>query len=245
VKPLLSALGLALLLAAPLVAETPPPGQFESLGIPVRVGGLMGCVVGSNGRGGEALYFNFNQTSGRLFLVQVDPDTGEARQFHAPQGPGAWALIAGPEEKIYLGTWDGGLILRFDPKQPDRGIEVIGKPSSTEEHLWQFDLGQDGKLYACTYPQAKLVSFDPKTGAMADLGRMHPTEMYARSLAVGRTARCMWASAPRKATWSCSIPRRRNIAASFRQGCAARQGGRRSASRGEATGTSMRSSGRT
>jgi hypothetical protein len=116
VKPRLAALGLALLLAAPLVAETPSPDRFESLGIPVRV---------------------------------------------------------------------GGLILRFDPNQPDRGIEVIGKPSSTEEYLWQFDLGKDGKLYACTYPQAKLVSFDPKTGAMADLGRMHPTEMYARSLAVG------------------------------------------------------------
>jgi outer membrane protein assembly factor BamB len=51
--------------------------------------------------------------------------------------------------------------------------------------LWQFDIGKDGKLYACTYPNAKLVSFDPKTSAMEDLGRMHPTEMYARSLAVG------------------------------------------------------------
>jgi outer membrane protein assembly factor BamB len=77
------------------------------------------------------------------------------------------------------------LILRFDPKQPDKGIEVLGKPSPTEEYLWQYDTGKDGKLYACTYPQAKLVSFDPKTGAMADLGRMHPTEMYSRSLAVG------------------------------------------------------------
>src|SRR4029077_15803220 len=37
----------------------------------------------------------------------------------------------------------------------------------------------------CTYPNAKLVRFDTKTGAMEDLGRMHPTEMYARSLAVG------------------------------------------------------------
>src|SRR5439155_1135737 len=58
-------------------------GRFESLGTPVRVGGLMGCIVGPNGRGGEALYFNFNQLSGTLFLVQVDPDTGEARQFNA------------------------------------------------------------------------------------------------------------------------------------------------------------------
>ena len=168
-----------------LAGEPAAVGKFELLGIPVRKGGLMGCIVGPNGRGGEALYFNFNQISGRLFLVQVDPDTGAARQFNAPQGPGAWALIAGPDGKIYLGTWDGALILRFDPKQPENGIEVVGKPSATEDYLWQYDTGKDGKVYACTYPQAKLVSYDPKSGAMEDLGRMHPTEMYSRSLAVG------------------------------------------------------------
>ena len=167
------------------MAAQPESGRFESLGIPVRVGGLMGCVVGPNGHGGEALYFNFNQAGAPLFLVQVDPDTGEAHQFNSPQGPGAWALIAGPDEKIYLGTWDGGLILRFDPRQPEKGIVVIGKPSASEEYLWQYDLAKDGKLYACTYPQAKLVSFDPSTGKMDDLGRMHPTEMYARSVAAG------------------------------------------------------------
>src|ERR1035437_4254427 len=170
-------------------AAQPETGRFESLGIPVRVGGLMGCIVGPNGRGGEALYFNFNQAGAPLFLVQVDPDTGEAHQFNAPQGPGAWAFIVGPDEKIYLGTWDGALILRFDPRQPHKGIEVVGKPSPTEEYLWQFDVGKDDKLYACTYPNAKLVSFDPATGKMEDLGRMHPTEMYARSVAVGPTGK--------------------------------------------------------
>ena len=179
-------------------AEQSEPGKFESLGIPVRKGGLMGCIVAPNGRGGEALYFNFNQISGKLFLVQVDPDTGEARQFNAPQGPGAWALIAGPDERIYLGTWDGALILRFDPKQPDKGIEVVGKPSPTEEYLWQYDTGKDGKLYACTYPQAKLVSFDPKTGAMEDLGRLHPTEMYSRTLAVGPSGKVFVGIGPEK-----------------------------------------------
>ena len=149
----------------------------------------MGCVVGPNGRGGEALFFNFNQLSGKLFLVQVDPDTGEARQFNAPEGPGAWALVAGPDQRIYLGTWDGALILRFDPSQPDRGIEVLGKPSKTEDYLWQYDVGKDGWVYGCTYPQAKLVRFNPSSGVMEDLGRMHPTEMYARSLAVGPTGK--------------------------------------------------------
>jgi streptogramin lyase len=160
-------------------------GEFENLGVPVKVGGLMGCIVGPNGRGGEALYFNFNQTGGTLFLVQVDPDSGESRQFNAPQGPGAWALLAGPDNRIYLGTWDGGLVLRFDPKEPDKGLVVLGQPAASESYLWQFDTGKDGRIYACTYPGAKLVSLDPVTGKMEDLGRMHPTEMYSRSLAVG------------------------------------------------------------
>jgi streptogramin lyase len=175
----------SILLTCATLLGRPGAAGFESLGVPVRMGGLMGCIVGPNGKGGDALYFNFNQINGLLFLVQVDPDTGEAHQFDAPQGPGAWAMIAAPDDKIYLGTWDGALILRFDPKQPDKGLEVVGKPSATEDYLWQFDLGKQGELYACTYPNAKLVRFDPKSGKMEDLGRMHPTEMYARSLAVG------------------------------------------------------------
>ncbi|MCC7375625.1 MAG: PQQ-like beta-propeller repeat protein [Verrucomicrobiales bacterium] len=167
----------------------PESGQFESLGIPVRAGGLMGCLVGPNGRGGEALYFNFNQLSGKLFLVQVDPDTGEARQYDAPEGPGAWAFLSGPDDRIYLGTWDGALILRFDPRQSERGIQVLGRPSKTEDYLWQYALGRDGWIYACTYPQAKLVRFDPRTDRMEDLGRLHPTEMYSRTLAAGKNGK--------------------------------------------------------
>jgi streptogramin lyase len=170
------------LLALPLnAADT----RFESLGIPVRVGGLMGCIAGPDGHGGEALYFNMNQTGGTLFLVQVNPDTGEARQFNAPVGAGAWAFIVGPDQKIYLGTWESGWLLRFDPKQPEKGIVNLGKPAASETYLWQFAIGKDGKLYSCTYPNAKLVSYDPSTGKHEDLGRMHPTEMYARSVAAG------------------------------------------------------------
>jgi hypothetical protein len=48
-----------------------------------------------------------------------------------------------------------------------------------------FAVGKDQKLYGCTYPRAKLVSYDPATNRMEDLGRMSETEMYARTVAAG------------------------------------------------------------
>ncbi len=170
-----------------LTATVPTGAEFEDLGIPVTKAGLMGYIVGPDEHGETTkLYFNFNQDGAPLFLVQVDPQTGEARQFNAPKGPGAWAFIVGPDKKIYLGTWGGGLILRFDPARLDEGIQVVGRPSETETYIWMYTIGKDGKLYGCTYPNAKLISYEPRTGKMADLGRMDPTEQYARFVATGK-----------------------------------------------------------
>jgi len=73
----------------------------------------------------------------------------------------------------------------FDPKHPEEAIQVVGRPSETETYLWMFTIGHDGKLYGCTYGHAKLVSYDPQTGAMADLGRMDETQKYTRSICTG------------------------------------------------------------
>lgn len=187
-SPLHSAL-LGVLLAFPCLAAE-PEGRFESLGIPVTKAMLMATAVGPDPSGQkDLLYFDFAQTGATLFLVVVDPDTGAARQYKSPVGPGAWALIRGPDNTMYLGTWESGYILRFDPRLADQGIEVIGKPSSTETYIWQYALGQDGKLYGCTYGQAKLISYDPKTGQMQDLGRMDDSQMYTRSIACGPTGK--------------------------------------------------------
>jgi streptogramin lyase len=165
-------------------------GTFEDLGVPVTKAMLMATAVGPNATGTkDMLYFDFAQTGATLFLVVVDPDTGEAKQYKSPVGPGAWALIRGPDDCMYLGTWESGYILKFDPKQADKGIQVIGKPSQTETYIWQYAIGKDGKLYGCTYGQAKLISYDPKTGKMEDLGRMDETQMYTRSIACGQNGK--------------------------------------------------------
>jgi outer membrane protein assembly factor BamB len=166
------------------------PGEFEDLGIPIRKAGYKGCLVAPEGSGKrDLLYFNFNQSGDRLFILAVDPDTGEAEQHMAPEGPGAWGYILGPDGRIYLGTWDGGLILRFDPRRPDLGIRVVGKPSESEGYIWMFALGGDGKLYGGTYGNAKLISIDPRTDEMNDLGRMDETQMYSRTVAAGSDGR--------------------------------------------------------
>lgn len=163
-----------------------PAGTFEDLGVPVTKAMLMGTAAGPDAAGEkDLLYFNFAQTGATLFLAVVDPDTGETKQYKAPVGPGAWAIIRGPDEKMYLGTWESGYILKFDPKEADKGIQVIGKPSATETYIWQYAIGKDGKLYGCTYGSAKLISYDPKTNRMEDLGRMDETQMYTRSIACG------------------------------------------------------------
>lgn len=61
----------------------------------------------------------------------------------------------------------------------------MGRPSETETYLWQYCIGADNKIYGCTFPQAKLVSYNPASGAMEDLGRMDDEQMYSRSVATG------------------------------------------------------------
>ena len=183
----LFALALAMLCSG-VIATSTAAGEFQDLGIPVTKAGLMGAMVGPDARGENTrLYFNFNQSGAPMFIVQVDPSTGEAKQYNAPPGnPGGWGFIVGPDKKIYVGTGGGGNILCFDPAKPDRGLYLIGKPSATEDYIWQFAIGTDNKLYGCTYGNAKLISYDPATGEMKDLGRMDPQEQYSRSVAAGQ-----------------------------------------------------------
>ncbi|MBM3288871.1 MAG: hypothetical protein FJY92_01845, partial [Candidatus Hydrogenedentes bacterium] len=185
-------LAAAAALAASFACADPLPPPFESLGKPVLKAGLMGVLVGPGpAEGSERIYVNFRQDGGKLFLVAIDPATGAAEQFKSPVGTGAWGFIVGPDQRIYLGTHEGpdasdnGQILVFDPKRPEQQIQIVGRPSATETYLWQFCIGPEGKLYGCTYPQAKLVSYDPKTNAMEDLGRMDDEMMYSRSVAAG------------------------------------------------------------
>lgn len=165
-------------------------GTFENLGIPVTKGMILSAIVGPDDNGQDnMLYFSYCQTGAPFFVMQVDARTGRARQFNSPQGPYPWGGIVGPDGKVYFGTCGGdqdGAILRLDPKQADKGIEYVGKPAASESYIWAFTNGHDGRIYGGTYGNAKLVSYDTRTGRMTDHGRMDDTQMYSRSVATGK-----------------------------------------------------------
>lgn len=164
-------------------------GEFQDLGVPVTKAMIMSSLIGPDESGqNTCVYLAFNQDGAPSFLVQSNPVTGESHQFGAPSGSGPWALCTGPDGKIYMGSCESqpyGAMYVFDPARPEEGIKLVGRPAETETYLWQFTVGKDGKIYSCTYPQAKIVSYDPATGELADHGRMDPVEQYSRSIATG------------------------------------------------------------
>ncbi len=47
-----------------------------------------------------------------------------------------------------------------------------------ESYIWQLHKAADGKVYGGTWPNAKLVSYDPSTGEFEDHGQMAESEQY-------------------------------------------------------------------
>ena len=191
---------LTVLTAAPLLlsgyARAAGP-VFENLGQPVKKPGLMGTLVGPGPEpGSERIYFNFRQDGGKLFLVSRRPRYGRlatvcvARRHGARGGSSSARTTRSTSARTKAPTpIDNGRILVFDPQHPENEIQVVGRPSETETYLWMYTIGLDGRIYGCTYGNAKLVSYDPATGALADLGVMDDTQKYTRSIATGPAGR--------------------------------------------------------
>jgi streptogramin lyase len=168
-------------------APGPVPGSFSELTTFKAVGYATNWLVGPGPTAGSQRYYvSYCYTGSPADLVAIDPSTGAFQAFPCPDPKisTAWAMVIGPDGKIYLGTDGGGKILRFDP-QTSAYVD-LGRASLTESMIWQLTMGADRKLYGCTYPNAKLVRYDPQTGQMEDLGRMDATQQYARTIAASK-----------------------------------------------------------
>ncbi|MCA1597164.1 MAG: hypothetical protein LC772_12185, partial [Chloroflexi bacterium] len=164
--------------------DHPPSKGFKKLATAYGLGGVLNSIVGPGPTpGSQRLYLSYIYAENTVDLVSVDPATGGFHVFESPVRSewGAWALAAGPDGNIYVGTLPGAHLFRLNPRTGE--YIDLGRPAPTEQYIWQLTVGSDHRLYGCTYPSARLVRFDPATGKAEDLGRMDETEQYARFVA--------------------------------------------------------------
>lgn len=169
------------------IASAQASGNFQLIGSYAGIGLLLNSIVAPGPTpDSERLYATYIYTETTFDILSIDPDTGNVTVFHNPVPGewGAWALAAGPDGNIYLGTLPGAHLLKLDPVQGT--LLDLGRPSSTESIIWSLALGSDNRLYGGTYPNCKLVRYDPATGQLEDLGRLDPIQEYARSIAASK-----------------------------------------------------------
>ncbi|MGD0822460.1 MAG: hypothetical protein ABSA71_17130 [Desulfomonilia bacterium] len=158
--------------------------NFQLLATYRGIGANFALTVGPGATAGsERLYASYIYIGNTFEMAAIDPATGEVRLYPNPiKGEyGAHCMVAGPDGNVYLGTLPNAHLVKLDTKAGK--LIDLGRPSATEEYIWDVAFGSDGKLYGATYPNAKLVRYDPTSRVLDDLGRMDPVENYAHYLA--------------------------------------------------------------
>ena len=152
----------------------------KDLGVPVSEPVIWGAYAGPGKTGTlDTIYLSFSQYDAPLFLLAVNPDTGQMRQFNGPLSSemGSWGFTVDHENRIYLGSYYNAHLLRFDPK--GEKWEDLGRPAGGKESfICAVTTAPDGKIWGGTYPSAKLFSYDPKTGVTENFDRMDPDQFY-------------------------------------------------------------------
>ena len=209
----LAALAALALGAAPAPADggspaDTPVGRWEDLGVPVRRSQVYSQALGKGPAGREILTLGMRDPV-ETFVLALDPHTGRGRQIPlAGQGGQVWSICAHSNGRAYATTGPGaaeaGALFEVDlGNSPARRL---GGPPAGENVVWELVEGADGSLYGGTYPGAKLVRLTPATGAIEDLGRMDPDEMYVRSVATAGEYVYAGCGPKRPAVWAYHLP---------------------------------------
>ena len=166
--------------------------SYHLLGDVLGQGTVLNSLVGPASAGQQMFYLSYIYINGTLDLVAVNPNTGKVSAFPSPVSSeeGAWGLATGPDQNLYIGTLPDAHLLKFDTglsRLSDLG-QVPADPATatTQTYIWQMTVSpHNHNVYACTYPSADLVSYNPLASAprMINLGTMDRTghEEYIRS----------------------------------------------------------------
>ena len=153
--------------------------EIRTIGIPIRSVNWVRLHEGRDLEGNPRIYSTMGQNAENLFVLQIDPQTGDFRQFisDVPSANYPTATLMSRTKKLYVGAAYAGHLLCFDPDKDtleDLGAINPGKatfPCAIDEDA-------DGRIWIGSYGTADLTCYDPKTGTFTRHGRMDDVDMY-------------------------------------------------------------------
>ena len=148
---------------------------FKDHGVASPISNHRGTVATVDGNGRNVVLIWLFDYTGGYALLMVDAETGKSEQFKMPFPPGGdtpYSSILSSDNKFY--TLFNGFFAEFDPvkraftfhKEVKRQMAM----GMTEDH--------NGVIWAATYPNSGLVSFNPKTREMKDYGYVYQQNWY-------------------------------------------------------------------
>ncbi|MEO6829630.1 MAG: hypothetical protein ABI164_07445 [Acidobacteriaceae bacterium] len=133
----------------------------------------------------DVFYITSFNSAGFGQLIRLDYHHDNAKAWTFPAGIGSWGIIEGKDGNLYMGSYNEGKLLCFDP----RTEKWISLPQASEAFrkiesiICALAQAPNGDIYFGTYPNAHLVRYDPRAGTVTDLGRA-ADENYLRHIAI-------------------------------------------------------------
>ncbi|MEZ5275770.1 MAG: dienelactone hydrolase family protein [Opitutaceae bacterium] len=163
--------------------------RFADLGLASAVSESRGVAALRDSSGRQLVLTLLLDLSPLGSLLVTEVESGETEQVFFPESTRSdiWAEWA-PYASMLSGngrfyTFAGKTLLEFDPDLREftfHGVPAAGESCYVETAMVD---GPDGRIYAASHPNARLVSFDPATRELRDHGQLDPAEHYPNSLA--------------------------------------------------------------
>ena len=152
---------------------------IREIGIPVRSVNWVHLHPGQKQNGSPCIYAVMGQQAAGLFVLQIDIDSGQCRQFVSdlPDANYPTATCMSRSGRLYIGSAYAGHLLCFDPQQ-DALLDLGAIHPEAATFPCRIDEDAQGALWIGSYPSADLTSYDPLSGQFQRPGRMDEIDMY-------------------------------------------------------------------
>lgn len=142
-------------------------------------------VTSFNEAGGGQFFVTEGKPERTGQLIELDYLHNRAQAWAMPAGIGSWGIIKGEDGNIYMGSYNQGELMCFNPRTKQWLKVPQASPEFRKKEFIICDLAQgpNGDIYYGTYPGAHLVRYDPHAKTVTDLGKV-ADENYLRWVAV-------------------------------------------------------------